>query len=165
MTSHKHSFKGHFLCKSLSRLKNKTLHYWSLCVGIHRWPVDSPHKGPVMRKCLLMTSSCFTGSNKKMLRHVCSQTGATLHEEPMHFPTSKEQVRCKIQRFVSDVIITAMAPQIISVPINFSAVLFRRWSKTPSKLRVTGFWEGNLPVTGEFPAQRASDAENVAITH
>ena len=27
--------------------------------GIHRWPVDSPHKGPVTRKCFhLMTSSC-----------------------------------------------------------------------------------------------------------
>ena len=27
--------------------------------GIHRWPVNSPHKGPVTRKCFhLMTSSC-----------------------------------------------------------------------------------------------------------
>ena len=32
-----------------------------------------------------------------------------------------------------------------------------------SKLRVTGLCEGNSPVTGEFPAQRASDAENVSI--
>ena len=31
-----------------------------------------------------------------------------------------------------------------------------------SKLRVTGLCEGNSPVTGEFPAQRASDAENVS---
>ena len=29
-----------------------------LCEGIHRWPVNSPHKGPVTRKCFhLMTSS------------------------------------------------------------------------------------------------------------
>ena len=27
------------------------------------------------------------------------------------------------------------------------------------KFRVTGLFEGNSPVTGEFPAQRASDAE------
>ena len=28
--------------------------------GIHRWPVNSPHKGPVTRKCFhLMTSSCM----------------------------------------------------------------------------------------------------------
>ena len=32
-----------------------------------------------------------------------------------------------------------------------------------SKLRATGLCEGNAPVTGEFPAQRASDAENVSI--
>ena len=38
----------------------------------------------------------------------------------------------------------------------------RRWQKT-SKLRVTGLCAGNSPVTGEFPAQRASNAENVSI--
>ena len=41
--------------------------------------------------------------------------------------------------------------------------LFRRRSKKTSKLRVTGLCEGNSPVTGEFPAQRASNAENVSI--
>ena len=41
--------------------------------------------------------------------------------------------------------------------------LFRRRSKKTSKLRVTGLCEGNSPVTGEFPAQRASEAENVSI--
>ena len=40
--------------------------------------------------------------------------------------------------------------------------LFRRRSKKTSKLRVTGLCEGNSPVTGEFPAQRASDAKNVS---
>ena len=41
--------------------------------------------------------------------------------------------------------------------------LFRRRSKKTSKLRVTGLFVGNSPVTGEFPAQRASNAENVSI--
>ena len=41
--------------------------------------------------------------------------------------------------------------------------LFRRRSKETSKLRVTGLCEGNSPGTGEFPAQRASNAENVSI--
>ena len=41
--------------------------------------------------------------------------------------------------------------------------LFRCRSKKTSKLRVTGLCEGNSPVTGEFPAQRASNAENVSI--
>ena len=41
--------------------------------------------------------------------------------------------------------------------------LFRPRSKKTSKLRVTGLCEGNSPVIGEFPAQRASNAENVSI--
>ena len=41
--------------------------------------------------------------------------------------------------------------------------LFRRKSKKISKLRVTGLCEGNSTVTGEFPAQRASNAENVSF--
>ena len=40
--------------------------------------------------------------------------------------------------------------------------LFRHRSKKTSKLCVTGLCEGNLPATGEFPAQRASNAENVS---
>ena len=41
--------------------------------------------------------------------------------------------------------------------------LFRRRSKKTSKLRVTGLCAGNSPGTGEFPAQIASNAENVSI--
>ena len=41
--------------------------------------------------------------------------------------------------------------------------LFRRRSKKTSKLRVTGLCVGNSPVAGEFPAQMASNAENVSI--
>ena len=41
--------------------------------------------------------------------------------------------------------------------------LFGRWSKKTSKLCVTGLCVGNSPVTGEFPAQRASNVENFSI--
>ena len=41
--------------------------------------------------------------------------------------------------------------------------LFRRRSKKTSKLRVTGLCVGEFTGTGEFPAQRASYAENVSI--
>ena len=41
--------------------------------------------------------------------------------------------------------------------------LFRRRSKKTSQLRVTGICAGNSPATGEFPAQMASNAENVFI--
>ena len=41
--------------------------------------------------------------------------------------------------------------------------LFRCRSKKTPKLRVTGFWEGNPPVTDGFPSQRGSKAENASI--
>ena len=41
--------------------------------------------------------------------------------------------------------------------------LFRHRSKKSSKLRVTGLCEGSSPVTSQFPAQRASNAENAFI--
>ena len=41
--------------------------------------------------------------------------------------------------------------------------LSMRRSKKTSRLRVTGLCEGNSPVTGEFPAQRTSNAENASI--
>ena len=58
----------------------------------------------------------------------------------------------------TDVIMSAMASKTTSLNR-----LFRRGSQKTSKLRVTGLYEGNTPVTGEFPAQRASNAENVSI--
>ena len=39
----------------------------------------------------------------------------------------------------------------------------RHRSKKTWKLRATGLCEGNSPVTSEFPAQRASNAENIFI--
>ena len=41
--------------------------------------------------------------------------------------------------------------------------LFRRRSKKTSNIRVTGLSVGNSPVTGEFPAQMASNAEHVSV--
>ena len=64
----------------------------------------------------------------------------------------------------SDVIMSPMASQITSLAIVYSTVYkFRRRSKKTSKLRVTGLCVGNSPVTGEFPAQMASNAEKVSI--
>ena len=41
--------------------------------------------------------------------------------------------------------------------------LFRRRSNKTSKSALLALCEGNSPVTGEFPAQRASNAEHVSI--
>ena len=57
---------------------------------------------------------------------------------------------------------SAVASQITSLTIVYS-IVSRRRSKKTSKLRVTGLCEGNSPVIGEFPAQRASNAENFAF--
>ena len=45
----------------------------------------------------------------------------------------------------------------------YSGVYSRRRSKKTSKLRVTGLCEGNSQMAGEFPVQRASNAENVSM--
>ena len=41
--------------------------------------------------------------------------------------------------------------------------LFKAQNNETPKLRVTGLCAGNSPMTGEFPAQMASNAENVSI--
>ena len=53
---------------------------------------------------------------------------------------------------------SAMASQITGASIVSSAVCSDRSKKT-SKLRVTGLCEGNSPVTGDFPAQKARNVE------
>ena len=58
---------------------------------------------------------------------------------------------------------TAMTSPITSLTIIYSNILFRSRLKKTSKLRVTGLYEGNSLVTDEFPAQRASNEENVSI--
>ena len=61
-----------------------------------------------------------------------------------------------------DVILSMMATQITSLKIVCSTVYSSTDNKN-TKLRVTCLYEGNSPVTGEFPAQRAINADNVSI--
>ena len=55
-----------------------------------------------------------------------------------------------------------MASQITSLTIVYSTV-YSDGDKKKSNPCVTGLCEGNSSVTGEFPAQRVSNAENVSI--
>ena len=58
----------------------------------------------------------------------------------------------------------AMASQITSLTIVYSSVYSGAdQRKKKSKLRVTGLCAGNSPVTGEFPAQMASNVEKFSI--
>ena len=56
-----------------------------------------------------------------------------------------------------------VASQITGLTIVYSTVYSDADKRKTSKLRVTGLCEGNSPVTGEFHAQGASNAENVSI--
>ena len=58
---------------------------------------------------------------------------------------------------------SALASQITRLTIVYSTFYSWRGSKKTSKLRVIGLCEGDSPGTGEFPTQRASNAENVSI--
>ena len=72
-------------------------------------------------------------------------------------------VKCHVpptMHHYNDVIMGAMTPQITSPAIVYSITVY---SKKTSKLRDTGLCAGNSPVTGEFPAQMASNAEIVSI--
>ena len=88
------------------------------------------------------------------------------------FPSTKpiHQYETHIVEIVSlthicynDVTMGAMASHITSLTIVYSTGYSRRRSKKTSKLCVTGLSEGNSPVTGEFPAQRASNAKDASI--
>ena len=58
----------------------------------------------------------------------------------------------------------AMKSQITSLTIVYSTVYSGAdHIKKTSKLRVSDLCEGNSPVTGDFTAQRASNAETVSI--
>ena len=56
-----------------------------------------------------------------------------------------------------------MGSQITGVSVVYSTVRSGADQRKTSKLRITGLCEGNPPVTGIFPSQRARNAENISI--
>ena len=58
---------------------------------------------------------------------------------------------------------SSMASEITVASIVYSSVCLGADKKTTSKPRVTDLYEGNSPVTGDFPAQGASNVEDVSI--
>ena len=57
----------------------------------------------------------------------------------------------------------AMASQITNLTIVYTTIYSGTDQRKHQKLPVTGLCAGNSPVTGDFPAQMASNAENVSI--
>ena len=94
-----------------------------------------------------------------------------MHKDSVHTISKDRWQKVIIQ--VPSTPMAAKGPVDPSVPRGFQVTLqtckarlfqlFRRRSKETSKLRVTGLCVGNSPGTGEFPAQRASNAENISI--
>ena len=117
--------------------------------GIHRGPVNSPHKWPVTRKM-------FPFDDVIMICNLTKTHLGSLPSEVKH-PPGHRQAWHWIH--YNDVTMSAMASQITDV----SNCWFQRRSKKVSKLCVSGLCAGNSPVTGEFPTQKASDAENASI--
>ena len=56
---------------------------------------------------------------------------------------------------------SAIVSHMTSITIVYSTIY--SGTKKTSKIHVTGLYAGNSPVTGEFPAHRTSNAENVSI--
>ena len=78
-------------------------------------------------------------------------------------PSTNTVLTTKFGMHYCDVTMGAIASQITSLRLFAQPFIFRRRSKKTSKLRVTGLCAGNSSVTGEFPAQKTSNAENVSI--
>ena len=140
--SYLHSWKATFKITSNERqdVKKSSAH-WPFALQ-HLSPLDSPQKGPLMRKAFPCHDVIIT--NYSMAR--LFMTWWHREPRPLHWrqngrdSVSNHQPHdCLLNR------------------------LFRRRSKKTSKLRVTGLCAGNSPGTGEFPAQMASNAENVFI--
>ena len=74
-----------------------------------------------------------------------------------------DKVQYGLDQHYNDVIMNVMASHIISLMIVYSTVYSRCRSKKTLKVRITGLCEENLPVSSEFPAQRASNVENISI--
>ena len=81
------------------------------------------------------------------LRDVCSQTCCDMKNRP-HY---------------SDVIIGAIPSQITSLTIVYATVYSNAYQRKHQSSASLAFVGGNSPVTGEFPAQMASNAKNVSI--
>ena len=105
---------------------------------IHWLPVDSPHKGTVM-----WSFDIFVVAWNKLLNKWLS---------------------CSVlKHHYNDVIMGVMASQITSLTIVYSIVYSGSDQRKHQSSASLAFVRENSPVTGQFPAQRASNVENVSI--
>ena len=104
--------------------------------------------------------SLFSTSNQT---HLCGQITETRVNAGHFWRWGRNILGNQGQYKYNDVIMGAIASEINILAIVYSTVYSRHRSKKTSRLHVTGLCAGNSPVTDEFPAQGASNAENVSI--
>ena len=127
---------------------NTISHFWSFVWGIHQWPVDSPHKGPVF----------FSGHDyiMRLDRLPVLPEGPVAPVAPVKAWAVNEwkyisKENHKPLQWRNNDRDGVLNHQRLDCLFNR---LLRRISKKASKLCVTGLCEGNPPVTGGFPSQR-----------
>ena len=114
-----------------------------------RWYNNIAKQNKFKQTCVLYWTYCTY--NSKLLE--CSYNSSTARSTTQYILTLRLQWRHNARDSVSN-------HQPHDCLLNR---LFRRRSKKTSKLRVTGLCTGNSPATGEFPAQMASNVENISI--
>ena len=120
--------------------------------GIHRWPMNSPHKWPVTRKMFPFNDVIMT-YNSAILRSINWMLQTPM---PCIFHIA-------LISHYSDVIKGAMASQITSVSIVYSTVCSGGNQRNHQSSVSLAFVRRIHPVTGEFLAQKASNVENDSI--
>ena len=131
----------------------------ALCAGNSLVSVNSPHKGQ-SRGALMFSLICSWIND-----WVNNREAGEMRRHPGHYDVNvmHHWFWVKLRPHYSDVIMTTMASPINSLIIVCSTIYSSTDKNKTSKLHVTGLSEGNSPVTGEFPTQRASNSENVSI--
>ena len=141
------------LLNHLFRCRSKKKHQSSTSLafvrGIHWWPVNSPHKWPITQQMFPLDDVVMLSKYSNVLLWYASgcywliyhvhNSGLQWRHNECDGISNHQPHDCLLKR------------------------LFMWRSNKTSKLHITGLCEGNSPVTGEFPAQRASNIENVSI--
>ena len=166
-------------------------HYWPFARGIHRWPMNSSYKRPMVQSFYFF----FDVSLSKLFSKLSSCGWYEMPRRPSDVIVVRHNLmRLLLQYIISNEICMRSCcaciccgyggVPVIPYRIEKSSLLWRHnepdgvsnhqphdcllnrflrhRSKETSKC-VTGLCAGNSPETGELPAQMASNAENVSI--
>ena len=167
---------------------NRNIFHWPFVRGIHQWSLDSPHKGK-WRRALMFSLMCtwtngeanngIAGDLRRHNVHVTLLTetvmiimGCTIYEMRIVWRINYALVNdgtvlaavllvWGVNKFLDALQWRHNGRDVFSNHQHHHCLLnrlFGRRSKKTPKLRVIGLWG-----TGEFPAQMASNAENVSI--